>query len=274
MTTSSQTLQVNYPWVVFVNKEAIGEYIDHYGPLRAWSYIFFLALSCFVSPRLCRFSLLSCLLQSSSWFWLHRFWLLFTTSSNLSTNHTVLGFIKETQTLYTQDGDFKSIRKLKALHRRVIERQPSSFSTPAPFTAELTTVDETLCERCEILLSDQPHVTRRSCDCTWCAECVKECFEIVKFDLINLWALWAGAASPHRSLPSGRCPYVKHLLSEKSSLANWEGDSGARHDARHAARLRTNGCLTLMNRRISRDIIASITILALSTNPIKVAIFH
>lgn len=98
------------------------------------------------------------------------------------------------------------------------EQKPPDISTPAPFTAELATTDETLCERCEILLENQPHVTRRSCDCTWCSGCVEECFEIVNFDLDKLLSpLSKGCNSAQKLTIREMLPYVKHLLSEKAS---------------------------------------------------------
>lgn len=132
---------------------------------------------------------------------------------------TVLGYIKGEKNIIHAGWEIsKAFENLKAFIGEQSEQKPSDISTPAPFTAELTTIDETRCERCEKHLEGQPHVTRRSCDCTWCAECVEECFEIVKFDLDKpLSSLSEGCKSARKLTIRKMLPYVKHLLSEKSS---------------------------------------------------------
>ncbi|KEQ61241.1 uncharacterized protein M437DRAFT_86132 [Aureobasidium melanogenum CBS 110374] len=131
----------------------------------------------------------------------------------------VLGYVKgESDILYAGREILKAFEKLKAFVGEQSVQKPSNISAPAPFTTQLPTADEALCERCEILLEDKPHVTRRSCDCTWCAECVEECFEIVKFDLDKPLSSLSKGCKPAQKLTIRKMlPYVKHLLSEKSS---------------------------------------------------------
>ncbi|KAH0005165.1 hypothetical protein KCU78_g13014, partial [Aureobasidium melanogenum] len=131
----------------------------------------------------------------------------------------VLGYIKgENDIIHAGWEISKAFENLKTFIDEQSKQKPSTISTPAPSTTELTTIDETLCERCEILLEDQSHVTRRSCDCTWCAQCVEGCFEIVKFDLDKpLSSLSKGCKSAQKLTIRKMLPHIKHLLSEKSS---------------------------------------------------------
>ncbi|CAD0100207.1 unnamed protein product [Aureobasidium mustum] len=130
-----------------------------------------------------------------------------------------LGYIKgEPVNLYTGWDISKAFENLKAFIDEQSEQKLSNISTPAPFTAGLTTIDEILCEKCQLLIEDQPCVTRRSCDCTWCVDCVEECFDIVNFDLDKpLSSLSNGCKSSQKLTIRKMFPYVEHLLSEKSS---------------------------------------------------------
>ena len=96
------------------------------------------------------------------------------------------------------------------------EQEPSTAAT-APFTID-TIIEETECEKCTILFeSPQAHITRHNCHCTWCAECVEECFQQVKYDLDAPLTGLSKHCESARSLTIRQMwPHVKHLLSEKT----------------------------------------------------------
>lgn len=86
-----------------------------------------------------------------------------------------------------------------------------------PFTIDVTNNEDTECERCGPLLENQVYVTRTSCQCTWCAECVEACFAAVKFDLdAPLKGLSRHCEAARQVTMRQMVPYIRGLLSEKT----------------------------------------------------------
>lgn len=130
-----------------------------------------------------------------------------------------LGYIKgESHNTNAGSEISKAYENLKAFIGEQSEKKPSDTFTPSPLTVGSTRAGPFWCERCQFLLEDEPCVTRRSCDCIWCAECVEECFEIVRFDLDKpLGSSRKGCKSAQKLTIRKMLPYIKHLLSENSS---------------------------------------------------------
>ncbi|KAI4765823.1 hypothetical protein E4T52_02794 [Aureobasidium sp. EXF-3400] len=111
------------------------------------------------------------------------------------------------------------------------EQQPSTTAT-APFTID-TIIEEAECEKCTILLESQQYITRQGCRCTWCAECVEECFQQVNFDLdAPLTGLSKHCESARNLTIRQMWPHVRHLLSEKTQryIDTMEGIDLAKND--------------------------------------------
>lgn len=129
-----------------------------------------------------------------------------------------LEFIKgESDNTNTESGFSKAYENLKAVIGES-EKKPFDTSAKPSLIVESTRAGAIWCERCQFLLEDEPRVTRRNCDRTWCADCVEECFELVKFDLDKpLSSLSKGCESAQKLTIRKMLPCVKHLLTEESS---------------------------------------------------------
>jgi hypothetical protein len=89
--------------------------------------------------------------------------------------------------------------------------------TTAPFTTQGSSTDDIECEKCGLLLEDQACITRTNCNCTWCAECVEECFEAVKFDLDSpLKGLSRSCEAARNVTMREMAPFVREALSEQT----------------------------------------------------------
>jgi hypothetical protein len=92
----------------------------------------------------------------------------------------------------------------------------NAVTTIAPFTTGLSTED-TECEKCDILLEAQRCISRTRCQCTWCADCVEECFELVEFDLdAPLMGLSRSCGAARGATMREMLPWVREVLSEKT----------------------------------------------------------
>ncbi|KAI4723120.1 hypothetical protein E4T48_00670 [Aureobasidium sp. EXF-10727] len=123
----------------------------------------------------------------------------------------LLGYIKgEPATVY-------EVTELSKALRTLVSQQSSAITTPALLTTEPTTTDAVECERCALLLEDQARFTRPSCGCTWCAECVEECFQSVMFDPDTpLKCLSKSCESAQKLTIRQVRPQIKHLLTKES----------------------------------------------------------
>jgi ferredoxin len=97
------------------------------------------------------------------------------------------------------------------------ETKEQTRTTVAPFTTGETEEDAE-CEKCGILLeTTQVRVTRARCQCTWCAECVEECFELVEFEMdAPLTELSRSCAFTLNITMRDLVPFVGDMLSEKT----------------------------------------------------------
>ncbi|KAH0284205.1 hypothetical protein M436DRAFT_80189 [Aureobasidium namibiae CBS 147.97] len=95
-----------------------------------------------------------------------------------------------------------------------VEQQPSPT---APFTIHAIP-EEAECERCGIFLEqEEACVTRISCHCTWCAECVEECFAHVDYDLDAPLTGLSKHCEAARNLTIREIwPFVAELASDKT----------------------------------------------------------
>jgi ferredoxin len=122
----------------------------------------------------------------------------------------ILGHITGEQT--TDD----STTVLETLKNFVNEEEEKEY-TIAPFTTEITNNDDTECEKCGLLLEDQQRITRQKCHCTWCTECVEECFKAVEFDLDSPLKGLSRSCSAARSVTMREMgPWVREVLEEKT----------------------------------------------------------
>lgn len=89
-------------------------------------------------------------------------------------------------------------------------------SPTAAFTIH-TIPEEAECEKCGILLEEEACVTRISCNCTWCAECVEECFAHVDYDLdAPLTGLSKHCEAARNLTIREMWPFVAELASDKT----------------------------------------------------------
>jgi ferredoxin len=102
------------------------------------------------------------------------------------------------------------------LRSYINEKEEEKEHTIAPFTTKITN-DDTECEKCGIPLENQAHVTRQACHCTWCAECVEECFKAVEFDLdAPLKGLSRCCKAAGQITMREMGPWVRDVLEEKT----------------------------------------------------------
>jgi len=99
------------------------------------------------------------------------------------------------------------------INEQKVEQRPSPA---AAFTIH-TIPEEAECEKCGIFLEQEACVTRISCCCTWCAECVEECFAHVDYDLdAPLTGLSKHCEAARKLTIREMWPFVEELASDKT----------------------------------------------------------
>jgi hypothetical protein len=88
--------------------------------------------------------------------------------------------------------------------------------TIVPFTTGLN-IENTGCEKCGILLETPRCISRTRCQCTWCADCVEQCFELVEFEMdAPLRGLSRSCEVARGVSMREMLPWVREALSEKT----------------------------------------------------------
>jgi hypothetical protein len=208
---SSATLFTTSPTVIHKAPPNSSRVLLHISPFRP----FF-----FAQTRLCRFYNL--LIMSSSFTRLVLDIIIFATLKYLFIFPLITKLLDFVQGEQTTEETSTIYANLKAFI--IGEEAEKKATTAAAFTIG-NTQEDAECEKCGILLETQGCVKRTRCQCTWCAECVEECFELVEFEMdAPLTGLNRSCGAARSTTMREMLPWVREVLSEKPGgmLILWE----------------------------------------------------